>query len=271
MEKEYADGGRSPLFVEALAKGLAVLMAFAHDRPNINLRQVAEAAGVSKSAAQRLTHTLERLRFLRKDPISKSYSLAPKAIELGLRYVQSHRLLESARPYLLDLNIRCGETVNLSEPDGLDMVFIASFPGYKEIAVHLPVGGRYPMFCTAAGRAYLSLQPASASDGIFAASNLVRFTDETVVDVSRLKNMIEEARRSGFAFAHGEFFRGDINIAAPVRGFDGHSVASVGVSVPIARCTFEEACNKLAPLVMDTARSVSSPPAQAPASQRQRG
>lgn len=249
----------SPLFVQALAKGLSVLTSFAHDRPRMNLRQIAEAAGVTKSAAQRLAYTLETLQFLRKDPATKSYSLSPKAIEIGLRYIQSHRVLEAARPYLRDLNIRCGETVTLTEPDGEDMIFIESIPGRKEIAVHLPVGGRYPMFCTAAGRAYLSAQPPQRFHEVLSLSRLVRFTDETVVDAGRLKEMVEDARRSGFAYALGEFFRSDVNIAAPVLDANRRSIATVGVSVPAARYTLEEACRKLAPLVMDTAQAISSP------------
>jgi IclR family transcriptional regulator, pca regulon regulatory protein len=258
MKRDYTEP-KSPLFVEALARGLSVLTAFAHDRPSMNLRQIAEAADVNKSAAQRLTYTLEKLQFLRKDPATKSYSLSPKAIEIGLRYIQSHRVLEAARPYLRDLHIRCGETVNLSEPDGLDMIFIESLPGRKEIAVHLPIGGRYPMFCTAAGRAYLSAQSPQRADKILSQSRLIRFTEETVVDVEHLKEMMEDARRCGFAYALGEFFRSDVNIAAPVLDSDRCSVAAVGVSVPAARYTLEEAYRKLAPLVMDTAQAISSP------------
>ncbi len=64
----------SPLYVQSLATGLAVLEAFTIERPTMNLPEIAEAAGVTKSAAQRFTHTLVALGLLRKDLVSKRYS-----------------------------------------------------------------------------------------------------------------------------------------------------------------------------------------------------
>ncbi|MFP5405918.1 MAG: IclR family transcriptional regulator, partial [Gammaproteobacteria bacterium] len=108
------------LFVQSFAKGLDVLLAFGPDRSSMSLPEIASAAGISKSAAQRFAFTLEALGYLSKDTVSKRYSLTPRVLELGYRYLLVDRVLERASPYLLELNRRCGETVNISEPDGVD-------------------------------------------------------------------------------------------------------------------------------------------------------
>ena len=46
--------------------------------------------------------------------------------------------------------------MSLSEPEGTDMMFIARFPSLKRFYIHMPVGRRLPMYCTASGRAYLA-------------------------------------------------------------------------------------------------------------------
>jgi IclR family transcriptional regulator, pca regulon regulatory protein len=254
----------SPLFNSSVAKGLLVLMAFGSERRSMKLPEIAMAAGIGKSAAQRFTFTLEALGYLRKDPTTKRYSLSPKVLELGLRYVHADWLVEHANPHLLELNRLSGETVNLSEPDGQDMVFVARFPGHKQIAVHMPLGRRLPMFCTASGRAYLSARPEDEAEAIIGGSDLVPYTPRTMTEREQVLDLIRQARRDGYAFAEEEYYRGDINVAAPVLGAGGRSVAAINISVPVSRWSLEDARRRLAPLVMDTARAVSSTGAPEP-------
>lgn len=255
--EESGEGG-SRLFNQSLAKAFAVLEAFGIDRRAMNLPELAAMTGLSKSAVQRLTHTLESLGYLRKDAQSKKYSLTPRSLGLGMRYITSSNLVESAGPYLLDLNIKCGETVNLSEPHGTDMIFTVSYPGRQQISVQLPVGGCYPIYCTAAGRALLSGLSRARAEDIIERSEIHSYTPATVTDKAQILRLVDEARHAGFAFALGEFFRGDINIAAPVFGVDGQAVAAVGVSVPVTRWTFEDACAQIAPQVAQVAQTISS-------------
>lgn len=248
----------SPLFNHSLAKAFAILEAFSIERRAMNLPEIAAAAGISKSAAQRLTFSLEALNYLRKDPVTKKYQLAAHCVELGMRYATTSTLIESANPYLLDLNIRCGETVNLSEPDADDMVFVTSLPGHKEIFVQLPIGGRYPMYCTAAGRAYLSGLPKEEADACLRGAEINAYTPATITKVDEIISLVDEARDRGFAYARGEFFRGDVNVAAPVFGSNGRAVAAVGVSVPVTRWSMEQALAEIAPQVGDVAQTLSS-------------
>jgi len=246
------------LFNHSLSKAFSILESFSLERRAMNLPELAAATGISKSAVQRLTYTLEGLGYLKKTQPSKRYSLTPKAVELGMRYTTTSSLIESANPYLLDLNIKCGETVNLSEPAGVEMVFVTSFAGHRQISVQLPVGGSYPMYCTAAGRAYLSGLTKPEADALLDRSEIRGYTPATITDRNQLTGLLEEARLTGFAYAKGEFFRGDINIAAPIFGVDGLAVAAVGVSVPVTRWTFEDACDRIAPQVTEVAQAISS-------------
>lgn len=257
-DEDDQGAGASPLFNRSLAKAFGILEAFSIDRRSMNLPELAAITGLSKSAVQRLTFTLESLGYLRKDPGSKRYSVTPRTLELGMRYTTTSSLIESASPYLLDLNIKCGETVNLSEPDGLDMIFVSSYPGRRQISVQLPVGGRFPIYCTAAGRAYLSGSSGERVDAVIGGSQIHSYTPNTILDRAEIIRLVDEARTAGFAFANGEFYRGDINIAAPVIGTDGRAIAAVGVSVPVTRWTFESARADIAPQVTEAAQTISS-------------
>src|SRR3546814_19565809 len=76
---------------------------------------VAQASGLSKRATQRFTHTLFALGYLRKNPITKEFSLAPRSLEVGLRYLQTSPLVNGSNPYLHSLNRACQETCRSEE------------------------------------------------------------------------------------------------------------------------------------------------------------
>lgn len=246
-----------PLFNQSLEKGLAVLLSFGPDRDTMNLSEIASAAGISKSAAQRFAHTLEMLGYLAKDPHTKRYFLTVACLALGFRYLLVNRTIEHANPFLLDLNRRCQETVNYSEPNGTDMVYVGRFPTSLTTPVHMPLGRRLPIYCTSAGRAYLSCLEPHKREEILQASDRIMHSKKTITDVGRLLELCSEAADNGYSYSDGEFYSGDLNVSAPVFQ-NGRPVGVVSISAPNTRWTIKDLRAKLAPLVMETANMISS-------------
>ena len=130
----------SPLFNQSLEKGLAVLSAFGAERKTMNLAEVASAAGISKSSAQRMIFTLEALGYIRKHPQSRRYRLTLRTFDLGFNYLAADTLIDFANPFLAELCNVCDETVALTEPDGLQMVYVARFTSHTQQRGVLPRG-----------------------------------------------------------------------------------------------------------------------------------
>jgi DNA-binding IclR family transcriptional regulator len=258
---------RDPLFNSSVAKALAILESFGGERRALSLAELATGAGVTISSAQRCTHTLVRLGFLRRDARVRRWVLTPRALSLSHAYLSGHALLEHATTHLIDLNQASGESVSMSEPDGTDMVFIARFPSLKRFYIHMPVGRRLPMYCTASGRAYLSALPPAAAQGIVRRSQLRPLTPMTLTDPAQILRRIQAAREAGYAWSDQECYRGDLTIAAAVLGEDGQPLGAVNISAPTSRWTLAELRSKLSPLLLQTARAASS--GQAPRAQRQ--
>ncbi len=234
---------RDPLFNQSVEKAFAVLHAFGTaELRALGLAEIASAAHVTPSSAQRSLHTLVRLGYLRRDTRLHGWALTPRTLDIGY-------------PYLIDLNQACGESVSLSEPDGVDMVFIARFPSRKPFFIHMPVGRRLPMFCTAAGRAYLSALPPAEARQILERSALRAFTPTTLHDIPSILATIAEARESGYAWANQEYYRGDLTIAAPILGERGRPVAVINIAGTTSRSTLEELRTQFAPLLQAAARA----------------
>ncbi|MDF4205292.1 IclR family transcriptional regulator [Pseudomonas protegens] len=244
------------LFNQSLEKGLAVLRAFNAAQRTMNLAEIATAADINKSSAQRMIHTLEQLGYVRKHPQTKRFQLTPRVMEIGYNYLAADTLVDVANPFLAELAQVTGETTNLTEPDGLDMVYVARFVAPKFIPIHMPIGSRIPMYCTGSGRAYLSALPAAEATQILEASERKAHTRHTLTELADIQREIDTTQRRGYALNPEELFLGDMSIAAPILGSQGLPVAAVHVVVPSSRWTLEEAERKLAPSVIECARAI---------------
>lgn len=243
---------------QSVEKALAVLHAFGGERRALNLLEIAAAAGITKSSAQRFTNTLQQLGYLHRDAHAKRWVLSPRVLTIGHAYLSGHMLIEAATTHLGQLNVATGESVSLSEPDDTSMVYVSRFPAHQPFFIHMPIGRALPMFCTAAGRAYLSRLPMEEVKEIVDRSALRPLTPTTVTDKARILDLVREARESGYASSNQECYRGDLTIGAPVMGPHGRPVAAIHVAGPTSRWTMEDLVARWAPLLMETARAASS-------------
>ncbi|MFR0692850.1 IclR family transcriptional regulator [Enterobacterales bacterium AE_CKDN230030158-1A_HGKHYDSX7] len=246
------------LFNQSLEKGLAVLRAFNARNRTMNLAEVAEAADITKSSAQRMIHTLEALGYVSKHPQTKRFQLTPQVMEIGYNYLAADTLVDVANPFLAELAQTTGETTNLTEPVRTDMLYVARFVGPKFIPIHLPIGSRIPMYCTASGRAFLSALSDDEILELLQDSDLSSHTQYTRTSLEDILAEIAEIRRKGYAINSEELFLGDMAVAAPVRNSQGRPVASVHVVAPTSRWTREDAERRLAPAAIECARAIST-------------
>jgi DNA-binding IclR family transcriptional regulator len=244
-----------PLFNRSVEKAFAVLAAFSAEGRVLGLARIARAAGMTASSAQRCVHTLLALGYLRRDERLRGWRLTARTLGLGYPYLAGHPVIEQATPHLVDLNQACGESVSLSEPDGVEMVFIARFPSLKRFFIHMPVGRRLPMYCTASGRAYLSALPPDEAREILQRSTRRSLTPHTLTEIAPILAIVDAARELGYSWACQECYMGDLTIGAAIRGEGGRPVAAINVSGPTSRWSIEELRERVAPLLLETARA----------------
>lgn len=242
------------LFVGSIDKCFQVLESLAAARRPVALTELARRTGLDRSAVQRITHTLHALGYLRQLPETRAYALAPRLVELGHAALAADTLRGLALPHLRTLNERCGETVNLTELDGEEIVYVARFPSRHAVSVDLHVGSRLPAFCTAAGRAMLSCLPPVEAQAILEASRRAPMTDRTVRDVPALMRLLAQARERGYAVNDQEAFVGDLSVATALVDAAGRPLGAINIAVPTPRWTVEALERELVPALLRCAR-----------------
>jgi IclR family pca regulon transcriptional regulator len=232
---------RSSLFVGSTEKAFQVLHAFDGPSRHMTLVDIARVSGLDRSAAQRLVHTLEALGYLYRVPETRNYGLTTKVLQFSYNYVRANELIDKASPYLLDISRRLGETTNLLELDGHEIVFVA----------------RLPAMFTAAGIAILSRLSDERVREILAQTPLDPLTHYTETHPDKLLERVRKVARRGYAVIENETVLGDISVAAPVTDHGGMAVAAINISVPTSRWSIERVEAELAQHVQVAATSIS--------------
>jgi len=246
----------SPLFMGSVAKCFQVLEALNAAGRAVALTELAAIAQMDRSAVQRVTHTLHALGYLRQHPVTRAFTLSGRMLEFGHTVLATDRLRDKATPYLDALNRKTGETVNLMELEGQDIVYVARFPSLHAVSVDLHVGSRLPAFCTAAGRAILAQLDEADALAMLAAAKRVPMTKRTVTDLPGLRAALANARELGYALNDQEAFVGDISIAAPLLNRAGEPVGAVNIAVPSPRWQLADVLRRLVPQLMKTVRDI---------------
>jgi len=246
------------LLNSSLVKGLTVLMAFKGANATMSLTEVANELDMSISSAQRILYTLEKIGFLVKSPKSRKYRLALGVLDLAYHYMTADAVIEVANPFLTELSSVTGETVNLTKPIGTEMIYVARVVASNHIPVHMPLGSRLPMYCTASGRAYLSALPEDEAQDTLRRSELVQHTQWTETDPLRLMKLVRKYAHEGVAYNKEELFLGDMTLAAAIRSREGRPIAAVHIVAPTSRWTLEGAKAQLTAPLLHCARGIAN-------------
>jgi DNA-binding IclR family transcriptional regulator len=259
----------STLYVGSVAKAFRVLEAFKNGRRLLSLGEVSALTGLDKSAVQRFTNTLHQLGYLRKDPVTRGYILSPKTLDVALSYLLASGVAQPAAPYLREAARQSDETVNLTQLDGGEIVYIGRIPSRHIINHDVLVGTRYPAWCTSTGRVMLAYMPEITRRQLLEASDRVAYTPQTVTNLAQLLGIVKRARDEGYCFSSEQVFRGEYSVAAPIFGAPEEPVAALSIAAPASRFDEQSFLRKMVPIVRDTAAAISTTLGQQPRTGKQ--
>lgn len=245
------------LMVNSVEKAFRVLSAFGRQHQTLNLSQVASETGMDVSAAQRFTHTLTKLGYLRKDTQTKRFELTAKTLDLGYHFVRSSRLLDRAMPYLMHLSKETEETVNLTVREEAEIIFVSRFLSRHVLNTDVIIGTRMPAYATAPGIAMLSRLPEDEAMAIIDASDRRAFTPSTTWQREALREKLRQAAAQGYATAFEEVYIGDASIAAVVVDHHGRPEGAVNIATSTSRYSHEEVVSRFSSLVIAAAHAIS--------------
>jgi DNA-binding IclR family transcriptional regulator len=185
------------------------------------------------STLYHLAQTLAAERFLEQDPITKRYSLGP-----ALLTIQSPAAARDSLTRLL-----YGPLQACSTSSGFDVwagvlqhdrvMYVARAHGASPLKLELPLHQLLPAFCRASGRVLLASLPRDEVRSMLKSVELKRFTRATCVEPEELMRRIDMTRVDGFCEVVEEHVEGVREVAVPVVGQTGATVAAFVIGAPL--------------------------------------
>lgn len=238
--------------VQSIDRAFTVLRALSGGPAGVT--DIAERVSLPKSTVSRLLSTLEELGAVEQVSAGGDYRIGWTMIELAASARPGRSLISVARPHLVELNRRTGESAGLSIPDGLEMLYLDQVNPDSELQVRDWTGHRIPMHAVPSGQVVLAADAdlvARITDG-----QMHAFTSKTITTARALRARLDDVARDGYAFADEEFADGLNSVAAPVRNAQGRVVAALHVYGPATRLPGERDIETLGTLVREAAERI---------------
>lgn len=215
-------------FVRAIARGFCIIEALGKPPGRHTLSEAAELAGLNRATARRILATLVSLKYCDAD--GRYFSLRPRALGLGLSYLNALPYWGYAQRALEDLRNEIGESCALAVLDERDIVYALRLPARRILSANLGIGSRLPAHLVSLGRVLLAALPESERAGYLANADLHQVTPRTVTDRRQLADALSLVAEQGYAWVDAELDPAICGIAVPLRDQAGRVVAAVSVN-----------------------------------------
>ena len=226
--------------IQVIARAAEILRVLQREPDGLSLSQIAKAVGLARSTVQRIVAALVREDFV--SPAGPSGGVRIGAGLMRLAASLGSNTAELLRPLLRALSEDVGETVDLAVLSGGSAVFIDQIPGRKRLVALSAIGERFPLHCTANGKAILACFAEPDATELVERS-LAEHPEFPLRDHHALMREVAVARKSHLAFDREEHGKGISAIGTALPDLFGRPIA---ISIPTPTARFLESREELA-------------------------
>ena len=229
---------------------IRVRFAFDAERPVLTVAALARRTELPLATAYRWVDRLVRAELLQKD---EDGVVRPglRLWEMASRSAPSMSLARTAMPFLVDVQSVLRQHTQLAVLGDDGVLVLARLSSQGAVVNQADVAGRLPPFTTALGLVLLAHAPVETAERFIARhrDRLGAVVDHHPLESGgavpagvrarvatpsepRLRALLADVRREGYAAVDGALDEESRGVAVPVRGADGVAAAALGVVVP---------------------------------------
>lgn len=216
--------------VPALERGLLILEHLARSRRGVTLSHLTQKLQLPRSTGHALLLTFQRCGYVQRDEETGRYRLGFRLHALAKMSLSGVSLCGHAAPVLYQLMQTTGLTVHLAILEDGEAILIDRIepPGAPKLATW--VGKRMGLHCTALGKVLIARLPELELDHIIRRQGMIRYNENTIVSMKKLRMACSEIQQLGYAIDDEEEEIGVRCIGAPVCNSMGEVVAAISIS-----------------------------------------
>lgn len=209
-------------------------------RGSARLTDLAADLGLPKTTLHRIVAQLQDLGYLQRELKSRHLTVAPRLIRLSSGLIGTAARAAPRHAILEGLATRLGESCSLGILVGYQVVYIDDVTATSPLTISFQAGQHTPLHCTSTGKLFLAYMEPKDLERYFASETLTKYTPNTITEPERLRPLLPDIVKAGFARSENEFVLGVVGAAVPVLDSNGRILAALNVSIPSVRMTAQD-------------------------------
>ena len=201
----------------------------------MSLAGMSKILKMNKTTLFRFLNSLTDLNVLEKK--NGQYFLGIRLFKLGNKVPVKEFIIDKIHPLLESLVNEVNETVNLGVLAHNRVLYLDKIESNHNLQIHTFIGSYAPIYCSALGKAILSILDESAREKVITLLELTKKTANTIDDPEKLKIHVSQVSKCGYS-TDGEEFEDGLNcVAVPLYLPDMKFYGAISFSGSSARFT----------------------------------
>ncbi|WP_158238273.1 IclR family transcriptional regulator [Pollutimonas nitritireducens] len=223
--------------MRAVNRIFSILDAFTADRTKLALQEIGDRIQLSKATTFRLVNSLCGAGYLVKLE-DQRYCLSMKLVKLAGVVASGLSVRDMARPTMVEIGRKTGETVSLNAVVGTDRVCIDVVEAESRLTHIVNLGEHAPLFYGATGKVLLAHLPPDEQSAIISA-----LPADFSMESAELKARLAQIRKSYYAVTKSERVAGSLAISVALFDMDDRGMYALTLTGPEERMRDEQECN----------------------------
>lgn len=210
--------------IQSVTRAFDVLFAVAGSERPPTVVSLSKILDLPRPTVHRILNTLVASGVVARVDSDKAYVVTPKLALTTAANASTAMLGDIVMPYLHRLVAISEETASLHVRVGDLRVCVAEIEGSRGIRWVRGPGWSAPIWSGAVGRLLLAGLSDEECDEILSRNELHAIASNTVIDVPKLRSLVENARADGWSSSQSETVDGAAATAAPIRDANGRTI-----------------------------------------------
>lgn len=195
----------------------------------LGISDIAKSLRISKGTIHGITSALDEIGAIRRDPVTKRYTLGYTLFELGRRAHGQIDVKSVARPIMEDLMQKSKASVLLGVLNRDHVTILDVVESTSDFKITAPIGTTLPLLAGAVGKVILAGMDEARIMEIVGAEGLHKYTNHSITAPGEFFDQIKRAGQHGYAADDEEYIPGVRAVASPVHSGTEHTMYAIWV------------------------------------------
>lgn len=220
--------------VKSAERVLEIFNILAENQQGLTCKEISLKLGYASSSTFELLKTMKENGYLLIKE-NKKYFLGTMLIRLGNIVNNNLDFKNLIKPHLIEIMNILLETTFLGMASKENIIYVDKVQSSHTVATNANVGSLKPIYCTGLGKIILAYMDKEERDAVIDDFNMIKFTDNTIVDKNAFKSKLDEFKKLGYAIDDEEIENGLWCLAVPLFDSSGKVQLAISVSGPKER------------------------------------